>query len=53
LSDFIEAGSAEGDFFADAEKRSLKSETAVDALRARFGKGAVVTGRSLGREERD
>ncbi len=53
LSDFIDAGSAEGDFFADAEKRSLKSETAVDALRARFGKGAVVTGRSLGREERD
>jgi DNA polymerase-4 len=53
LSDFIEAGSAEGDFFADAEKRSLKSESAVDALRARFGKGAVVTGRSLGREERD
>ncbi len=53
LSDFIEAGAAEGDFFADAEKRSLKSETAVDALRARFGKGAVVTGRSLGREERD
>jgi DNA polymerase-4 len=53
LSDFIEAGSAEGDFFADAEKRSLKSETAVDALRARFGKGAVVTGRSLGRDERD
>ena len=53
LSDFIEAGAAEGDFFAEAEKRSLKSETAVDALRARFGKGAVVTGRSLGREERD
>ncbi|MCF8503475.1 MAG: DNA polymerase IV [Caulobacter sp.] len=53
LSDFIEAGAAEGDFFADAEKRSLKSETAVDALRARFGKGAVVSGRSLGRQERD
>jgi DNA polymerase-4 len=53
LSDFIEASAAEGDFFADSEKRSLKSETAVDALRARFGKGAVVTGRSLGREERD
>jgi len=53
LSDFIEAAAAEGDFFAEAEKRSLKSETAVDALRARFGKGAVVTGRSLGRQERD
>jgi DNA polymerase-4 len=53
LSDFIEAAAAEGDFFAEAEKRSLKSETAVDTLRARFGKGAVVTGRSLGRQERD
>jgi len=53
LSDFVEAAAAEGDFFADAERRSLKSETAVDALRARFGKGAVVTGRALGRQERD
>ena len=53
LSDFIDAASAEGDFFADAEKRSLKGEKAVDALRAKFGKGAVVTGRALGREERD
>ena len=53
LSDFIEAGAAEGDFFAEAETRNLKSETAVDALRARFGKGAVVTGRALGREDRD
>lgn len=53
LSDFIDAASAEGDFFADAEKRSLKSERAVDALRAKFGKSAVVTGRALGRDERD
>jgi DNA polymerase-4 len=53
LSDFVPAAAAEGDFFADAERRSLKSETAVDALRARFGKGAVVTGRALGRQARD
>lgn len=53
LSDFVAAGAAEGDFFAEAETRRLKSETAVDALRAKFGKGAVVTGRALGREERD
>ena len=53
LSDFVEAASAESDFFADDEKRSLKSEKAIDALRAKFGKGAVVTGRALGREERD
>ena len=53
LSDFIEAAAAEGDFFAEAEKRSLKSETAVDALRAKFGKGAVVTGRALGRHDQE
>jgi len=53
LSDFVDAAAAEGDFFAEAEKRSLKSEKAVDALRAKFGKGAVVTGRALGRDERD
>ena len=53
LSDFIEAGAAEGDFFAGDEQRSLRSETAVDSLRARFGKSAVVTGRSLGRQERE
>ncbi len=53
LSDFIPAGTAEGDFFAEAETRSLKSETAVDALRAKFGKGAVVTGRALGHKARD
>jgi DNA polymerase-4 len=49
----VEAASAESDFFADAEKRSLQSEKAIDALRAKFGKSAVVTGRALGREERD
>jgi DNA polymerase-4 len=53
LSDFIEAGTAEDDLFADNERRSLKSETAVDALRARFGKGAVVTGRALKTDDRD
>jgi len=29
------------------EKRALSTETAVDQLRARFGKTAVVTGRAL------
>lgn len=53
LSDFVDAATAAGDFFAEAETRSLKSETAVDALRARFGKDAVVTGRALGRQDRD
>jgi DNA polymerase-4 len=46
-ADLLEAGSAAGDFFADAEARALKQETAVDALRARFGDTAVRTGRAL------
>ena len=46
LSDFVDA--AEGlDLFADTERRARKSESAIDALRGRFGAGAVVTGRAL------
>jgi DNA polymerase-4 len=46
LSDFVDA--AEGlDLFADEERRARSSEQAIDALRARFGAGAVVSGRSL------
>jgi DNA polymerase-4 len=46
LSDFVDA--AEGlDLFADEERRARSSENAIDALRARFGAGAVVSGRSL------
>ncbi|MES2035437.1 MAG: DNA polymerase IV [Pseudomonadota bacterium] len=47
LSDFGPAEAAGADFFADDERRALRSETAIDGLRARFGKGAVVTGRAL------
>jgi DNA polymerase-4 len=55
LSDFTPAGSGEGDFFAGKETRTLSSEKAVDALRARFGREAVKTGRALksGARERD
>jgi len=46
LSDFVDA--ADGlDLFAEEERRERRSETAVDALRQRFGKAAVVSGRSL------
>ena len=46
LSDFVDA--ADGlDLFAEDERRERKSEAAIDALRERFGKGAVVSGRSL------
>ena len=33
--------------FATAETRALKTETAIDALRAKFGAAAVVAGRAL------
>ena len=46
LSEFVDA--AEGlDLFADEERRARSSEQAIDALRARFGATAVVSGRSL------
>jgi DNA polymerase-4 len=46
LSDFVDA--AEGlDLFADEERRARSSENAIDALRARFGADAVVSGRAL------
>ena len=35
------------DFFPTPEGRTLASERAIDALRGRFGEGAIVTGRGL------
>ncbi|MDB5439759.1 MAG: polymerase [Caulobacteraceae bacterium] len=54
LSDFVEGESADSDFFAGAERKALAGERAVDKLRERFGRGAVVTGRALrsGQKER-
>ena len=46
LSDMLEAGGA-SDFFAEDESRALKSEQAIDTLRAKFGADAVVSGRAL------
>jgi DNA polymerase-4 len=46
LSDFIDA--ADGlDMFAEEERRARRNESAVDALRQKFGADAVMTGRSL------
>ena len=46
LSDFVDA--ADGlDMFAEEERRERRGEAALDALRERFGKGAVMTGRTL------
>jgi len=46
LSDFVDA--AQGlDMFAEDERRARKSESAIDALRVKFGAGAIVSGRAL------
>jgi len=50
LSDFEPVGASGGDFFAGDETRALKHETAMDTLAAKFGKGALVTGRALKRD---
>jgi DNA polymerase-4 len=47
LTEFVDAETAGSDMFADDERRTLKNETAIDALRGKFGAGAVVSGRAL------
>lgn len=47
MADLLEGEAAASDLFAGDEARALKTERAVDALRARFGKRAVITGRAL------
>lgn len=50
ISELIEAQAVEADFFGEDEKRSLASERTADALRARFGAGALTSARALGRK---
>ncbi|MFC5371439.1 DNA polymerase IV [Brevundimonas faecalis] len=47
LADVAEAGDAPAGLFDTAETRALKTETAIDALREKFGAAAVVAGRAL------
>lgn len=47
LSDISEASHAPSGLFATEEDRALKTETAIDALRAKFGSAAVVAGRAI------
>ena len=47
LSDLDAAAGPASDFFAGDEARARTAESAIDGLRARFGAGAVVTGRAL------
>jgi DNA polymerase-4 len=47
IADLVDADLAAADFFADAERKALASERSVDAIRAKFGAGAVTSGRIL------
>ncbi len=47
VQDLAEAHEGGEDLFSEGEVRALKSEKAVDALRARFGSAAVLSGRAL------
>jgi DNA polymerase-4 len=47
LAELVEAGAVEDDFFAGDERRALAGERTLDAIRARFGAGAVTSGRIL------
>ncbi len=47
LAEIAEAGAAPAGLFATPETRALKTETAIDALREKFGAAAVVAGRAL------
>jgi DNA polymerase-4 len=47
IADLVEADQAGADFFAAEETKALASERSIDAIRARFGKGAVTSARLL------
>ena len=49
LSDLTEAADAAEDLFDHGEARARAAERSLDALRAKFGKDAVVSGRTLKR----
>jgi DNA polymerase-4 len=48
MAELVEAGGST-ELFATDESRALKTETAMDKLRAKFGNTAVVSGRALKR----
>lgn len=47
MGEVVEAGHEPTALFETVEARTLKTETAIDTLRAKFGKDAVVAGRTL------
>jgi DNA polymerase-4 len=46
-AELLEASVGQNDFFGGDEARALKAEVAVDALRSKFGRDAVLTGRAF------
>ncbi|MEO8115357.1 MAG: DNA polymerase IV [Phenylobacterium sp.] len=47
MAELVEAEGAADDFFAGDERKALAAERTLDAIRARFGTGAVTSGRIL------
>nr|WP_292051671.1 MULTISPECIES: DNA polymerase IV [unclassified Brevundimonas] len=47
MADVVDAHDAPAGLFQTEETRALKTETAIDALRAKFGSNAVIAGRAL------
>jgi len=47
IAELVDADAVEADLFGGEERRALASERSVDAIRARFGPGAVTSGRTL------
>ena len=45
IAELVEAGAVEDDFFGEDERRALAGEKTLDSIRARFGAGAVTSGR--------
>ncbi len=49
LADIQDAEDMPDGLFASPERRTLKTETTIDALRQKFGAGVVIAGRALKR----
>ena len=47
MAEVVDALDAPAGLFASSESRTLRTETTIDDLRARFGSGAVIAGRAL------
>ncbi|WP_372786700.1 DNA polymerase IV [Phenylobacterium sp.] len=53
MAELAPAGAVEDDFFAGDERRALAGEKTLDAIRARFGAGAVTSGRIFRKNARN